>query len=98
MDCKQIIKTLQRHKGELRKQGVTHAALFGSVARGNAQPDSDIDILIDLDPDVPLSVYDYVGLKAYIAGMFEGPVDVVNAEGLKSDLRQAVRTGSVHAF
>jgi predicted nucleotidyltransferase len=50
MDIRDIIATLRRHEAELHRQGVTHAALFGSTARGDASPHSDIDILIDLDP------------------------------------------------
>jgi uncharacterized protein len=94
MDQRLIIATLRRHEEELHRQGVAHAGLFGSVARGDAQPDSDIDILIDLDPGARLSVFDYVGLKEYIAGLFETPVDVVNREGLKP----AVLADVLYAF
>ena len=98
MDSRQIIETLRQHEDELHRQGVAHVALFGSVARGDARPDSDIDILIDLDPDARLSVFDYVGLKDYIAGLFEADVDVVNREGLKPYLKPAVLAEIVDAF
>ena len=98
MDSRQIIETLRQHEDELHRQGVAHIALFGSAARGDARPDSDIDILIDLDPDARLSVFDYVGLKDYIAGLFEADVDVVNREGLKPYLMPAVLAEIVDAF
>jgi predicted nucleotidyltransferase len=98
MRSDEIIATLRRHEAELHRQGVAHAALFGSIARGEARTDSDIDILIDLDPSARLSVFDYVGVKEYIAGLFERPVDVVNRAGLKPHLRPAVLTEVVHAF
>ena len=98
MDSRQIIETLRQHEDELHRQGVAHIALFGSAARGDARPDSDIDILIDLDPDARLSVFDYVGLKDYIAGLFEADVDVVNREGLKPYLKPAVLAETVDAF
>ena len=98
MDRHEIIATLKRHEDELHRQGVAHAALFGSVARGDARPGSDIDILIDLNPDARLSVFDYVGVKDYIAGLFEGPVDVVNREALKPYLKPAVLTDAIDAF
>jgi predicted nucleotidyltransferase len=44
------------------------------------------------------SVFNYAGLKAYIAGLFDGPVDVVNREGLKPYLRPAVITDAIYAF
>lgn len=98
MDSRQIIETLRQHEDELHRQGVAHIALFGSVARGDARPDSDIDILIDLNPDARLSVFDYVGLKDYIAGLFEADVDVVNRKGLKPYLKPAVLAETVDAF
>ena len=98
MDSRQIIETLRQHEDELHRQGVAHIALFSSAARGDARPDSDIDILIDLDPDARLSVFDYVGLKDYIAGLFEADVDVVNREGLKPYLKPAVLAEIVDAF
>jgi uncharacterized protein len=48
----EIVKTLKEREADLRAQGVTHAALFGSVARDEQRPDSDIDILVDLDPAI----------------------------------------------
>ena len=98
MDRQNIIETLKRHEHDLHRQGVAHAALFGSVARGDVHPDSDIDILIDLDPDAPLSVFDYVGVKEYIAGLFESRVDVVNREGLKPYLKQAALADVIDVF
>jgi predicted nucleotidyltransferase len=82
----------------LNRHGVAHAGLFGSVSRGEGHPDSDIDILIDLDPATCLSVFDYVDLKDYIASLFEGPVDIVNREGLKPYVRPTVLTDVVYAF
>jgi hypothetical protein len=43
-------------------------------------------------------VYDYLGLKEYIAGLFEGPVDVVSRDGLKSYVRPAATDDVVYAF
>ena len=42
----EIIQKLKEREADLRAQGVTHAALFGSIARGDDRPDSDIDIMI----------------------------------------------------
>jgi len=98
MDRQDVIATLRRHKDELNRQGVAHLALFGSVARGEAQSNSDIDILIDLDPEAHLSVFDYVGLKDYIAGLFETPVDVVNRAGLKPYVKPAALNDAIYAF
>jgi predicted nucleotidyltransferase len=98
MNSSEAIETLRRSEQALRQRGVKHAALFGSMARGNNRPDSDIDIMIEVDPNARINVFDYVDLKEYIAGLFDGPVDVVNREGLKSYVRPAVTDDAIYAF
>ena len=67
-------------------------------ARGDNGPDSDIDIMIDIEPKAVQDIYTYVGLKDFIASLFEGPVDVVNREGLKPYVRPAATADAVRAF
>src|SRR6266853_6798861 len=87
MERQDILAKLRENEAALKALGVSHAALFGSRARGDACPDSDIDILIDLAPDAPIGVWQYSGLKTFIASLFEGSVDVVSREGLKPYVR-----------
>jgi len=72
--------------------------LFGSRARGDDHSGSDTDIMIEVDPEADMSVYDYVGLKRYIASLFDGPVDVVNRDGLKPYIRPTAESAAVYAF
>jgi predicted nucleotidyltransferase len=67
-------------------------------ARGEASSDSDTDIMIVVDPEAHISVFDYVGLKQYIASLFDGPVDVVSRDGVKPYVRPAVAADAVYAF
>jgi predicted nucleotidyltransferase len=98
MNVEQAIDTLRRAEPDLRSKGVLHAGLFGSLARGENGPSSDIDVLVDLDPNARLTVYDYVGIRDFIASLFDSPVDVVDREGLKPHLRQPVTRDLVNAF
>jgi predicted nucleotidyltransferase len=98
MDSSKALETLRRSERALRERGVSHAALFGSVARGNHRPDSDLDIMIEIDPDARITVFDYVELKEYIAGLFEESVDVVNRDALKSHIRPAALADAIYAF
>ena len=70
----EIIKRLKEREADLRAHGVMHAALFGSAARGEQRPDSDIDILVDLDPAIVATMFDYAGVKAYVASLFQVPL------------------------
>jgi predicted nucleotidyltransferase len=98
MNRQDIIATLRANEKALRARGVTHAALFGSVARGTAGPESDIDIMIEIDPDAVQDVYAYVGLKTYVAKLFTGPVDVVDRAALKPLVRPPAEADAVYAF
>jgi uncharacterized protein len=97
MDTKDAIATLRRYEADLRARGIRHAGIFGSVARGENRPDSDLDIIIDIAPEAHITVFDYVGLKEYIAGLFDGPVDVVSRDGLKPHVRAATEN-AIYAF
>jgi uncharacterized protein len=98
MNSHEALETLRRSEQALRARGVRRAALFGSVVRGENRPGSDIDIMVEIDPDAHITVFDYVGLKQYIADLFDGPVDVVTRDGLKSHIRPAVMDDAVYAF
>jgi uncharacterized protein len=98
MDRHEIIARLRENEAALRARGVTHAALFGSRARGEEHPGSDTDIMIEIDPDAPVGVYEYVGIKEYIASLFDGPVDVVDRESLKPYVGPAATSDAIYAF
>jgi uncharacterized protein len=98
MNRQEILDRLRENERALRERGVTHAALFGSRARGDDRPESDTDIMIDIDPEADMSVYDYAGLKRYIANLFEGSVDVIDREALKPHVRPPAEGDAVYAF
>ena len=72
--------------------------MFGSVARGENRPDSDVDIVIDIDPQAHVTLFDYVGLKDYIASLFPERVDVIDREARKPYLRPPTARDAVYAF
>jgi uncharacterized protein len=98
MNIADAIATLRRHEDALRARGIRHAAVFGSVARGDNRPDSDLDILVEFEPEAEGSVYEYVRLKNYIADLFDGPVDVIDRDALKPHLRAPSARDAVYAF
>ncbi len=94
----EILRMLKEREADLRAHGVTHFALFSSVARDEQRPVSDIDILVDLDPAIVATMFDYAGLKDYVAGLFHGPVDVIDREALKPRLRPRAAADAIYAF
>jgi uncharacterized protein len=93
-----VLQTLRTHETELRLLGVSHAAVFGSVARGEGRADSDIDVLVELDEDRSMGIFEYARLKLYINELLAGAGDVVNRRTLKPLLRDNILRDAIHAF
>jgi uncharacterized protein len=94
----EILDRLREHESELHRRGVARVALFGSMARGEARPDSDIDIMVELRPGAPVGVFEYAGIINYLADLFPSRVDVANRAGLEPLIRPAVERDAVYAF
>ena len=63
MNRGELTKALASNKSALQGKGVQHLALFGSCARGDAGKDSDLDVLVDIDPALPkFSLVDLAGI------------------------------------
>jgi predicted nucleotidyltransferase len=98
MTREEAIAVLAANRDALVARGVRHAALFGSIARDEGRPDSDLDILVELDPNAKIGVFEYVGIKRYIAELFPHPVDVVDRRGLKPHVRPSAESDAIYAF
>ncbi len=106
MDRIEIIRRLREHRSTLEALGVTHAYLFGSVARDSARPESDVDLMVDLDegPDgrKPLfSAFDVGGIQYELTRILGRRVDlVVRNDALKPGkrLRAAAENQLVDVF
>jgi len=98
MDRQDVLDRLRENERALRERGVSHAALFGSLARGEQRPDSDIDIMLEIAPEAPVGVYEYVGIVQFIEEMFPRRVDVVNRASLKRYVRPHAERDAVYAF
>ena len=81
MEKQDILAKLRENEATLKRLGVSHAALFGSVARGDDRPDSDIDIMVEIAPDARIGLFQYTGIVRYLEEMFPVRVDVANREG-----------------
>jgi uncharacterized protein len=96
MEKQDILARLREHQAALKAQGVSHAALFGSRARGDARPDS--DILVEIAPDVQMDVFKYVGIVHSIEDLFPVRVDVSNRIALKPHVKPIAEREAIYAF
>jgi uncharacterized protein len=86
----EVLAKLAALEKPLREHGLSSLALFGSVARGAARADSDIDVLIDVVPDARFSLIDLVLVKDFLEDRLGRKVDVVTKEGLDPAVRDRV--------
>ncbi len=98
MNRDQVINTLRNHEAELKAAGVIHLALFGSTARGESRPDSDIDLLASFDEDRDLSLLDLAGIEVHLSELLGAPVDLIEEGTLKLRIDKNVAAEAVRAF
>lgn len=94
----EILAKLATLEKPLRERGLKSLAVFGSVARGAARADSDVDVLVDLEPDVRFSLIDLVALKDFLEDRLNRKVDVVTRSGLDSGIRDRVLSEAESVF
>ncbi len=91
----EIISKLKSEKINLHKKyRVTRLGLFGSYARGEESPGSDVDILIEFE-DVP-GMKEFFGAEEYLENLLNKKVDLVRQEALRPELRERIMSGVVY--
>jgi predicted nucleotidyltransferase len=94
----EVIAALRAHEPELRAAGVVRLSLFGSTARDEARPDSDIDLLASFDETRSLSLLDMIGIENRLADLLGHPVDLIEEGTLRPRARQSASREAVRAF
>jgi uncharacterized protein len=98
MDREHVITTLRVHESELRAAGILRLSLFGSMARGDDRPYSDIDLLAAFDDTRRISLLDVVGIEEQISRMLGRTVELVEEGTLKPRVQKNVEAEAVRAF
>jgi predicted nucleotidyltransferase len=84
----EVLQLLSANKEELARRGVRSLALFGSVARGEAMPTSDVDLLVEFDG--PATFDRYLDLEGFLETLLGSSVDLVTARSIKLTLRDSI--------
>jgi len=92
MNRDNVILKLRQHEPELRAAGIMSLSLFGSVARGDATDESDVDLMADFDRAKKLSLLGAVGLENKLTDILGKKADLSQREMLKPEvLKRAAR-------
>jgi predicted nucleotidyltransferase len=79
-----LVARLREHADEIRAQGIVSLAIFGSRARGDGRPDSDLDVLVAYDPERPFTLYDLVRVERLLEDLTGLDVHVSTRDGFRS--------------
>jgi predicted nucleotidyltransferase len=97
MDRNTAITLLKAHEAELRRLGVQHLYLFGSTARGEAHPDSDVDLFFDHEWG-ELSLFDVMEIQEVTARILGCETDAITRNSLHPVLRDRIENSAIPVF
>jgi predicted nucleotidyltransferase len=97
MNYADVISILKRHEAELRRLGVEHLFLFGSVARGDAKDDSDIDLFFD-HARGQLGLYELMDVKDRAQAILGQRTDIMTRASLHPALRKRIEETALRVF
>ena len=98
MNKQQVIAKLRGQEPELKAAGIVRMAVFGSVARGDNSPQSDVDLLADFDNTKQLTLLTLGRIENRLADLLGTRVDLSSPEWMKESIRSQVLREAVNAF
>ena len=98
-----VLRVLQDNREKLEALGVIHAGVFGSTARGDYRPDSDVDVLMETDPNIVVDILDQVRAAGEIKDLLEAPlpevsIDIADRAGLRPGVISTIESEAVYAY
>jgi predicted nucleotidyltransferase len=98
VERERILEELRQAAPRLRARGITHLSLFGSMARGEAGPRSDVDLLIEVDRNSRFSLFDLVDLQDDLLELLGRPAHFAFATKLRPWLHEEIRAEAISIF
>ena len=97
MKKEEILKLLTSHREEMSEFGVKSLSVFGSVARGEAVIESDIDLLVEFEPKVPVGLFAFARLRRRLSELLGKEVDLVTPDAIRPEMREEIMRESLRA-
>ena len=98
MTCADAISALKALAPVLAARGVTGLSVFGSRVTGTPRPDSDLDIIVDYDPESRFSLLDLVAVGRIIEERIGIKADVMTRPGLHPVLKDTIETNAIRVY
>lgn len=95
MQRERVLSLLREHQADLRAMNVASLAVFGSVARNEAGPESDVDLLIEFT--CPVGMFHFLTVKQRLEEILGRPVDLATRAALKRQFRDTILSEAIYA-
>ena len=99
MDRSKIFEVVLKHDEQLHRVGATHMYLYGSRARSDARPDSDVDLFIDYDPEVRVpNLFKLVEIEQALSAELGVPVSIATRNALHPLMREKIEHDALRIY
>lgn len=97
MDRESILNTLSDHRHVLQKYGVKSTRLFGSFARGEGSPGSDVDLLVEFEPTSHVGLFEFIRLRNELSEILGCKVDLATPNALHKAMKNEILKEAIRA-
>jgi hypothetical protein len=97
MEREQVLALLRNNRSVMRRFSVRRLYIFGSVARGEGKEGSDVDILVEYEPDAHVGLFQFVRLRRELSNILGCAVDLATPDSLHKELRDEILKEAIHA-
>ena len=97
MDINEVLQKLVLFRVELKNFYVADLYIFGSYAREEAQEQSDLDILVDFEPEAKIGLFEFARLRRRLSEFLGREVDLVTRDAIRPEMRDEILREAVHA-
>lgn len=97
MNRQETLDILEAHREEIKTMGIKSLALFGSVVRGEATGNSDVDLLVEFESDARIGLFEFARLRRYLGDILHARVDLATPDALHEELKEQILQEAIHA-
>ncbi|MGK2909601.1 MAG: nucleotidyltransferase family protein [Sphingobium sp.] len=98
MDIVTVLNRLKANEHELRNLGIASLSLFGSTARGEARPDSDVDLAATFDESARIGLFEFADITERLRMLLDTPVDLVGEPARKPRMQAEIDRDRIRVF
>ncbi len=98
MQADEVIRILRAHEAELKAAGIVHLSLFGSTARGDQGPESDVDLMIEYDLTAKVTLFTLGGWVGDVEDLLGVSVDISCKDWMRERVKKYALKDAMHVF